>query len=60
MKEPCQLLIDKIKEHQTITQCPYCEKQFDIHTGMIFLEGKQTSDSSKWGKHEYFEQVMKK
>jgi len=55
--EPCELLIQKIREHNTITKCPYCEQLFDIHVGMIFLEGKETPDSSKWG-HKYFEEVM--
>jgi hypothetical protein len=57
MKEPCKLLIKKIQEHNAITKCPYCQKLFDIHTGMIFLEGKEINDSSKSG-HEYFENVM--
>jgi len=56
--EPCKLLIDKIQEHGTITKCPYCKELFDIHIGMIFLEGKETGDYHKWG-HKYFEDVMK-
>lgn len=56
--EPCELLIEKIREHNTITKCPYCGELFDIHVGMIFLEGKETSDQSKWD-HGYFQEVMK-
>lgn len=57
MKEPCKLLIKKIDEHNTITKCPYCKELFDIHAGMIFLEGKEINDSGKL-EHKYFERVM--
>lgn len=57
--EPCDLLIDAVRRKNAITQCPYCERLFDLHVGMMFVEGKQTSDPTKWGKHEYFEQVMR-
>jgi len=57
VKEPCNLLIDKIREHGTITKCPYCGQLFDIHVGMLFLEGKETEDYRRWG-HKYFEEVM--
>jgi len=57
VKEPCELLIEKMREHGTIAKCPYCGELFDIHVGMIFLEGKETADYSKWG-HKYFEEVM--
>jgi hypothetical protein len=56
--EPCPLLIKKIKEHGTITKCPYCKRLFDIHVGMIFLEEKDTNYTNKWGDHKYFEEVM--
>ena len=57
--EPCELLVDKMREHNTITKCPYCKNLFDIHVGMIFLEGKETPDPNEWGRHQYFEEVMK-
>lgn len=56
--EPCELLIRKLREHATITKCPYCQRLFDVHVGMVFLEGKETPDSSEWG-HTYFEDVMR-
>ena len=56
--EPCDLLIEKLRKHSTITKCPYCKELFDIHVGMISLEGKETADYNKWG-HKYFEDVMK-
>ena len=55
--EPCNLLIQKLKKHNTIMMCPYCKQLFDIHTGMIFLEGKDTKDVNKLG-HDYFVKVM--
>ncbi len=55
--EPCELLARKIKEHDTITMCPYCKNLFDIHAGMIYLEGKQVDPPPK-NTHEYFEKVM--
>lgn len=55
--EPCKLLVEKLREHNTITKCPYCGKLFDVHVGMLFLEGKETDDQDKWG-HTYFEEVM--
>ena len=57
--EPCKLLISKMKEHGTITKCPYCKQLFDIHVGMIFLEDKETKNIDKWGDHKYFEEVMR-
>jgi len=58
LSEPCELLTRKIKEHNTITMCPYCNNLFDIHVGMIFLEGKQVDPPPK-NTHDYFEEVMK-
>lgn len=55
--EPCEMLVDKIREHNTITMCPYCKKLFDIHVGMVFLEGKET-ESPPRDTHEYFVEVM--
>ena len=56
-QEPCELLSRKINEHAAITMCPYCNNLFDIHAGMIYLEGKQTNPPPK-DVHEYFKQVM--
>jgi len=57
-EEPCQLLVQKMKEHNTITMCPYCRNLFDIHVGIIYLEGKQI-DPPPRDTHKHFEEVMK-
>lgn len=57
-REPCTLLSKKIRDHNAITMCPYCKHQFDIHTGMIFLEGKQVDPPPK-KTHDFFYEVMK-
>lgn len=57
MDEPCKLLIDKLREHNTITMCPYCRMLFDVHVGLIFLEGKEI-EPPPGDTHKYFEQVM--
>lgn len=55
--EPCELLNKKLKEHNTIVMCPYCDQLFDVHVGLIFLEGKQIKPPPR-DMHKYFEQVM--
>lgn len=55
--EPCKPLIDKLREHNTITMCPYCRRLFDVHVGLIFLEGKEIEPPPR-NTHKYFEQVM--
>lgn len=56
--EPCDLLVRKIAEHDAITMCPYCEAHFDVHAGMVFLEGKNNSAPSS-DTHKEFERVMR-
>ncbi len=55
--EPCSQLSDKLKEHNTITMCPHCKQVFDVHVGMVFLEGKQTTTPPK-DTHAFFEAMM--
>ena len=56
-EEPCELLIRKLKDHNTIIMCPYCQSLFDAHVGMIYAEGKETSPPPR-DTHGYFEKVM--
>lgn len=56
-EEPCELLIRKLREHGGATKCPHCGNVFDVHLGMVFLEGKEQEYYNKWG-HRHFEEVM--
>jgi hypothetical protein len=60
--EPSKELIEKIREHQALVKCPYCKNQFDIHAGIIFLEGKQIESPPGPGRQTeaFFKEVMKK
>ena len=60
MAEPCETLTRTLAEHNTITMCPYCRSLFDVHVGMLFLEGKQAPHPGPPLKeaHRYFEEAM--
>jgi len=55
---PKKLLIRKLKEHDGIIKCPYCKAPFDVHLGMIFLEGKDIPGASPEYCYEHFEEIM--
>lgn len=52
------LLAEKIEEHDAIVKCPYCKKAFDIHTGLIFLEGKEVPIAPPGYGIAHFEEIM--
>lgn len=52
------LLAEKIEEHDAIVKCPYCKKLFDIHTGLIYLEGKQVPIAPPGYGIAHFEEIM--
>lgn len=52
------LLTKKIEEHDAIVKCPYCKKLFDIHAGLIFLEGKEVPLAPPGYAIEHFEEIM--
>jgi hypothetical protein len=60
--KPSKELIKKIREHGAIVKCPYCKNQFDIHAGIIFLEGKQIENPyiPNPSTEAFFKKVMKK
>ncbi len=59
---PKELLVEKLKEHQGVIMCPYCKNLFDVHVGMVFLEGKQSSPQSPQSApgyaYQHFEEIM--
>jgi len=52
------LLAEKIVEHDAIVKCPYCKELFDIHTGLIFLEGKEVPIAPPGYSIAHFEEIM--
>jgi len=55
-----KLLMEKIVEHDAIVKCPYCKQHFDIHTGLIFVEGKQVPNVPQGYGYTHFEDIMKR
>jgi len=59
---PKKLLIEKLKEHNGMIECPYCKNLFDVHVGMVFMEGKQSPPGSPQSApgyaYQHFEEIM--
>lgn len=56
---PKKLLIEKLREHGGVIKCPYCKNLFDVHVGMIFMEGKQSPQPVPPGYgYLHFEEIM--